>query len=59
MIPVLVPVALVTTMILRRDLTTIFFSMGVVLTEISNAILKRVFKQARPDKGWTNNISFS
>lgn len=50
MIPVLIPVALLTTMILRRDLTTIFFSFGVVLTEISNAVLKRVFKQPRPVK---------
>lgn len=50
MIPVLLPVALVTAMVLRRDLTTIFFSMGVVLTEISNAVLKRTFQQPRPIK---------
>lgn len=59
MLPLFYIIALVTVIIIRRDLTTIFYSIGIVLTEITNAILKNLIKQPRPSQTSSRTGNFS
>jgi dolichyldiphosphatase len=49
MTPILFGVSVLTLVLIRRDLTTIFYFIGFLLTEVSNIILKNVIKQPRPE----------
>ncbi|CAF0956437.1 unnamed protein product [Brachionus calyciflorus] len=48
MLPIFMFISIVTLIVVRRDLTTIFYLIGFLLTEISNFILKNLIKQPRP-----------
>lgn len=48
MVPIFFAISLLTLVVTRRDLTTIFYFFGFLLTEISNFVLKNLIKQPRP-----------
>lgn len=48
MLPILFVVSVITLIVIRRDLTTIFYLLGFCLTELINFILKNLIKQPRP-----------
>jgi hypothetical protein len=51
MVPILFVVSLFTLIAVRRDLTTIFYFFGFILTELTNFVLKNLIKQPRPQLG--------
>lgn len=48
MLPIFYAISLATLIVIRRDLTTIFYFIGFLLTEATNMVLKNVIKQPRP-----------
>lgn len=60
MVPILFVVSLFTLIAVRRDLTTIFYFFGFILTELTNFVLKNLIKQPRPQLGHGRHMgSFS
>eukprot|EP00126_Sphaerothecum_destruens_P005411 Sdes_comp18750_c0_seq4m9127 len=47
--PVFLVIAIISVILARREIHTLFFFAGVLLNEILNMILKRYFSQARPN----------
>lgn len=50
LIPVFSVVAFLAIIVIRRDLTTIFFFIGFFVNEFSNQVLKRIIKEPRPSR---------
>ncbi|RNA18033.1 dolichyldiphosphatase 1-like [Brachionus plicatilis] len=48
MLPILYAVSIFTIIIIRRDLTTILYFIGFLITELVNFVLKNLIKQPRP-----------
>lgn len=59
MLPILYIIGLFTLVLTRRDLTTIFYFIGCILSEITNTIFKHVIKQPRPIQSSKRSGKFS
>ncbi|CAG0902321.1 unnamed protein product, partial [Darwinula stevensoni] len=48
LLPHVLIIGLITLVLFRRDLHTIFYMIGVATNDLSNTILKRIFQEVRP-----------